>query len=62
MTRHHTPDDETVRAALLVKQAKVSRILELFHGEQISTFCIAERLKMSEAEVCALLDEVDRGR
>lgn len=62
MTAVSRADDETVRNALLVKQAKVSRILELFHGEQISTFCIAERLNMSEEEVCALLDEVDRGR
>jgi hypothetical protein len=62
MTKHHNPDDETVRSALLVKQARLSRILELFQGEQISTFCIAERLKMSEADACALLDEVDRRR
>ncbi|PYB71286.1 hypothetical protein [Rhizobium wuzhouense] len=47
---------------LLAKQARMERVLRLFHVEHLSTFCIAEKLDVSEAVVCALLDEADRGR
>lgn len=47
---------------LLAKQARMERVLHLFHVEQLSTWCIAERLSVSESVVCALLDESERGR
>ncbi|WP_156318445.1 hypothetical protein [Rhizobium sp. AAP43] len=50
-------ENETVRAALLVKQARLSRVLELWR-DGVSTDCIAVRLEMDERAVCALLEEV----
>jgi DNA-directed RNA polymerase specialized sigma24 family protein len=55
-------DDETVRSSLLVKQAKMARVIELHRVEGLSTFCIAARLTMTEDEVFALLEEGTRGR
>lgn len=47
---------------LLAKQARMERVLHLFHVEGLSTWCIAERLNVSEEVVCALLEEAERGR
>lgn len=47
---------------LLAKQARMERVLHLFHTEQLSTWCIAERLNVSEEVVCGLLEEAERGR
>lgn len=47
---------------LLAKQARMERVLHLFHVEQLSTWCIAERLNVSEDVVCGLLEEAERGR
>lgn len=55
-------EHETVRSALLVKQARMARVLELHHVEGLSTFCVAAKLEISEDEVCALLEEAERGR
>lgn len=55
-------DENQTRAALLIKQSKMARVIELHQAEGLSTFCVAERLKISEREVCDLLDEVTRGR
>jgi hypothetical protein len=43
--------------ALLVKQARIERVLELWHGEQLSTHCIAERTGLDEVEACLLIEE-----
>lgn len=53
---------EQVRQALLVKQARFARVLELHDGQGLSTFCVAAELNMSEDEVCAILEEAMRGR
>lgn len=53
---------EQVRAELLVKRAKFARVLELHHVDGLSTFCVAAKLDMSEDEVCAILEEAERGR
>lgn len=53
---------EQVRAELLVKHARFARVLDLHHGQGLSTFCVAAELKMSEEEVCAILEEAERGR
>lgn len=45
---------------LLVKQARFARVLELWHVEQLSTHTIAERLELSEAEVCRLIEEGEK--
>ncbi len=55
-------EEEQVRQALLVKSARFARVLELHHGQGLSTFCVAAELKMSEEEVCAILEEAERGR
>jgi DNA-binding transcriptional regulator LsrR (DeoR family) len=55
-------EEEQVRQALLVKRARFARVLELHHGQGLSTFCVAAELKMSEEEVCAILEEAERGR
>lgn len=55
-------EEDQVRAELLVKRAKFARVLELHHGQGLSTFCVAAELKMSEEEVCAILEEAERGR
>lgn len=55
-------EHEQVRQALLVKRAKFARVLELHHVEGLSTFCVAAKLDMSEDEVCAILEEAERGR
>lgn len=47
---------------LLAKQARMERVLHLFHVEQLSTWCIGERLDISEEVVCQLLEESERGR
>ena len=47
---------------LLAKQARMERVLHLFHVEQLSTWCIAERLNVGEEVVCGLLEEAERGR
>jgi DNA-binding transcriptional regulator LsrR (DeoR family) len=47
---------------LLAKQARMERVLHLFHVEQLSTWCIGERLNISEQVVCQLLEEAERGR
>lgn len=53
---------EQVRAELLVKHARFARVLELHHVEGLSTFCVAAKLEISEEEVCAILEEAERGR
>lgn len=55
-------EEEQVRQALLVKRARFARVLELHHGQGLSTFCVAAELKMFEEEVCAILEEAERGR
>lgn len=53
------------RPWLLVKQARFARVLELWHVDQLSTFCIAAALGIDELEVCELIDEAEysgRGR
>jgi hypothetical protein len=45
------------RQSLLIKEACFSRVLELWHGEQLSTHCIAARTGLDEREVCRLLEE-----
>lgn len=55
-------EEEQVRQTLLVKRARFARVLELHHGQGLSTFCVAAELKMSEEEVCAILEEAERGR
>ena len=55
-------EQEQVRAELLVKRARFARVLELHHGQGLSTFCVAAELKISEEEVCAILEEAERGR
>lgn len=55
-------EHEQVRAELLVKQARFARVLELHHVQGLSTFCVAAELKMSEEDVCAILEEAERGR
>lgn len=52
---------ETVRKELLVKQARMARVIELFRVQHLSTDAIAKVLGISEVEVCALLDEAERG-
>lgn len=49
------------RTTLLVKQARMARVLELFRGQHLSTDTIAKVLGISEAEVCGLIDEAERG-
>lgn len=61
MSERHV-EEEQVRQALLVKRARFARVLELHHGQGLSTFCVAAELKMSEEEVCAILEEAERGR
>jgi DNA-binding transcriptional regulator LsrR (DeoR family) len=55
-------EEEQVRQTLLVKRARFARVLELHHVQGLSTFCVAAELKMSEDEVCAILEEAERGR
>jgi hypothetical protein len=50
-------DLPTSQQRLMVKRTRFERVLELWHGEQISTFCIAERLGLDEGEVCSLINE-----
>lgn len=45
------------RCSLLVKEARFARVLELWHGEKLSTHCIASRLGLDEGEVCRLIEE-----
>lgn len=45
--------------ALLVKQSRFARVLELWHSSELSTFCIAKRLDIPEGEVCRLIEEGD---
>lgn len=52
---------ETVRSDLLVRQARMARVIELFRVQHLSTDAIAKVLGISEAEVCALLDDAERG-
>ncbi|MBV2184884.1 MAG: hypothetical protein KUL88_10135 [Rhizobium sp.] len=52
---------ETVRSELLVKRARMARVIELFRVQHLSTDAIAEVLGISEEQVCALLDEAERG-
>ena len=52
---------ETVRKELLVKQARMASVIELFRVQHLSTDAIAKALGISEAEVCALLDAAERG-
>lgn len=52
---------ETVRSELLVRQARMARVIELFRVQHLSTDAISEALGISEAEVCALLDDAERG-
>lgn len=61
MTIRQAEQDQT-RAALLIKQAQMARVIELHQVQGLSTFCVADRLKISEREVCDLLEEVTRGR
>ncbi len=44
---------------LLVKQSRFARVLELWHSSELSTFCIAARLGIPEADVCRLIEEGD---
>lgn len=53
---------ETMKKELIVKRTRMERVLELFHAGEHSTDAIARALDISEREVCAILDEVDRGR
>jgi len=52
---------ETMRSSLLVKQARMARVIELFRMQHLSTDAIARLLGISEEQVCALLDEAERG-
>lgn len=52
---------ETMRSSLLVKQARMARVIELFRVQHMSTDAIARLLGISEEQVCALLDEAERG-
>lgn len=52
---------ETIRSTLLVKQARMARVIELFRVQHLSTDTIAKLLGVSEDHVCALLDEAERG-
>ena len=52
---------ETIRSALLVKQARMARVIELFRAQHLSTDAIATVLGITEEEVCALIDEAERG-
>jgi DNA-binding transcriptional regulator LsrR (DeoR family) len=45
------------RQALLVKEARFARVLELWHKEHLSTHCISGRLGIDENEVCRLIEE-----
>lgn len=54
-----TIDLPTRPQSLLVKQTRFERVLELWHRERLSTFCIAERLCIDETEVCRLIEEGD---
>lgn len=51
-------NEENTRAALTVKSRRMTLVLKMFNEEQLSTFCIAQRLEIDEREVCALLEEV----
>jgi len=51
---------EECHRPLLVKQARFARVLELWHVDQLSTRAIAERLELSEAEVCRLIEEGEK--
>nr|CAD6412845.1 hypothetical protein REQ54_01072 [Rhizobium sp. Q54] len=51
---------EECHRPLLVKQARLARVLELWHVEQLSTQAIAERLALSEVEVCRLIEEGEK--
>jgi len=55
-------ETETTRCELLVKQARMARVIELFRVQHMSTDTIALLLKISEREVCDLIDEAERGR
>lgn len=50
-----------MRSSLLVKQARMARVIELFRVQHMSTDAIARLLGISEEQVCALLDEAERG-
>lgn len=52
---------DCTRSTLLVKQARMARVLELFRVQHLSTDTIATMLRIPEAEVCALIDEAERG-
>lgn len=52
---------ETVRSELLVKQARMARVIELFRVQHLSTYAIGKELEISEEQVCALLDDAERG-
>jgi DNA-binding transcriptional regulator LsrR (DeoR family) len=43
--------------ALLIKEARLARVLELWHVEQLSTLAIAVRMELDEEEVCRLIEE-----
>ena len=45
------------RQSLLIKEARFSRVLELWHTEKLSTHCIAAHTGLDEGEVCRLLEE-----
>ena len=61
MSKRQVEQDQ-VRAALLVKQARMARVLEAHHVRGLSTFCVAAELEIPEEEVCAILEEATRGR
>jgi|GEM_PF-5454499 hypothetical protein len=52
--------DQTARRELTIRQRLSWRILELFHVEGRSTFAIADELFLTEAEVCSVLNEMER--
>lgn len=52
---------ESIRGELLVKQARMARVLELFRAQELSTDAIARLLEISEEQVCALIEEAERG-
>ncbi|MBP1850532.1 hypothetical protein [Rhizobium halophytocola] len=56
MTRR---DPNTARQ-LIIKRQLAEAILEAFHSEGCSTTTIAARFALSEAEVCGVLNEMER--
>jgi len=52
--------DPNERRELTIRQKLSERILELFHVKGHSTFAIAAELRLTEDEVCRVLNDMER--